>query len=93
MFVGWARASETSTTNWRAATVTTGRPRRSRTSVAGRKAEAEAAVPDALVDDVALCGPRERIRERLGVWKEAGVSTLMVGGDVAALRVMSELAP
>jgi hypothetical protein len=50
-------------------------------------------VPDALVDDVALCGPRERIRERLGVWKEAGVSTLMVGGDVAALRVMSELAP
>src|SRR3989442_250328 len=31
----------------------------------GRKAEAEAAVPDALVDEVAVCGPRERIRERL----------------------------
>ncbi|MBI2015549.1 MAG: LLM class F420-dependent oxidoreductase, partial [Candidatus Rokubacteria bacterium] len=31
--------------------------------LAGRKAEAEAAVPDALVDDVALCGPRERIRD------------------------------
>jgi F420-dependent oxidoreductase-like protein len=59
--------------------------------LAGRKAEAEAAVPDALVDDVALCGPRERIRERLSVWKEAGLSTLMVGGDVAALRVMAEL--
>ena len=33
--------------------------------LAGRKDEAEAAVPDALVDEVALCGPPERIRERL----------------------------
>jgi F420-dependent oxidoreductase-like protein len=59
--------------------------------LAGRKAEAEAAVPDALVDDVALCGPRERIRERLGAWKAAGVTTLMVGGDMTALRVIAEL--
>jgi len=59
--------------------------------LAGRKAEAEAAVPDALVDDVALCGPRERIRERLTQWTSAGVTTLMIGGDVAALRVMAEL--
>jgi len=59
--------------------------------LAGHKAEAEAAVPDALVDDVALCGPRERIRERLAQWRSAGVTTLMVGGDVTALRVMAEL--
>ncbi len=59
--------------------------------LAGRKADAEAAVPDRLVDDVALCGPPERIRERLGQWTSAGVTTLMVGGDVAALRVMAEL--
>jgi len=59
--------------------------------LAGRKAEAEAAVPDALVDDVALCGPRERIRERLAQWRSAGVTTLMIGGDVTALRVMAEL--
>ena len=31
--------------------------------LAGRKDEATAAVPDALVDEVALCGPRERLRE------------------------------
>lgn len=60
--------------------------------LAGRKAEAEAAVPDALVDEVALCGPRERIRERLQEWRAAGVTTLMVGGDLTAVRVMAELA-
>src|ERR671922_3043381 len=41
----------------------------------GRKDEAAAAVPDALVDEVALCGPRERIREQLAEWTSAGVST------------------
>lgn len=59
--------------------------------LSGRKAEAEAAVPDALVDEVALCGPRERIRERLTEWKAAGVTTLMVGGDLEAVRAMAAL--
>jgi F420-dependent oxidoreductase-like protein len=58
----------------------------------GRKAEAEAAVPDDLVDEVALCGPRERIRERLAEWTASGVTTLMVAGDAAAVRTMAELA-
>ena len=60
--------------------------------LSGRKAEAEAAVPDALVDDVALCGPRERIRERLAEWTAAGVTTLMVGGDTTAVKTIAELA-
>jgi hypothetical protein len=60
--------------------------------LAGRKAEAAAAVPDELVDEVALCGPRERIRERLAEWKSAGVTTLMVAGDAEAVRTMAELA-
>ena len=59
--------------------------------LAGRKDEAAAGVPDGLVDEVALCGPRERIRERLGEWAAAGVTTLMVAGDQAAVRVMAEL--
>jgi F420-dependent oxidoreductase-like protein len=59
--------------------------------LAGRKAEAEAAVPDALVDEVALCGPRERIRDRLGAWRDAGVTTLMVAGDADAMRTVAEL--
>jgi alkanesulfonate monooxygenase SsuD/methylene tetrahydromethanopterin reductase-like flavin-dependent oxidoreductase (luciferase family) len=58
----------------------------------GRKTEAEAAVPDALVDEVALCGPRERIRERLDAWKGSGVTTMMIAGqDLTTLRTMAEL--
>jgi F420-dependent oxidoreductase-like protein len=57
----------------------------------GNKAEAEAAVPDELVDEVALCGPRERIRERLAEWKTSGVTTIMVVGDTEAVRTMAEL--
>jgi F420-dependent oxidoreductase-like protein len=59
--------------------------------LAGRKAEAEAAVPDALVDEVALCGPRERIRERLAEWTSSGVTTMMLAGDGLAARTMAEL--
>jgi F420-dependent oxidoreductase-like protein len=61
--------------------------------LAGRKAEAEAAVPDALVDEVALCGPRERIRERLAEWTRSGITTLLIAGDQLAARTMAELAP
>ena len=57
----------------------------------GKKAEAEAAVPDELVDEVALCGPRERIRERLAEWKTSGATTIMVVGDATAVRTMAEL--
>jgi F420-dependent oxidoreductase-like protein len=61
--------------------------------LSGKKAEAEAAVPDQLVDEVALCGPRERIKERLAEYEAAGVTTMMVGSsDPNALRLMAELA-
>jgi F420-dependent oxidoreductase-like protein len=60
--------------------------------LAGRRAEAAAAVPDALVDEVALCGPRERIRDRLAAWKAAGVTTLLCRtAQPDAVRTMAEL--
>jgi alkanesulfonate monooxygenase SsuD/methylene tetrahydromethanopterin reductase-like flavin-dependent oxidoreductase (luciferase family) len=59
--------------------------------LAGKKAEAEAAVPDALADEVALVGPKDRIRERLGEWKRAGVTSIMVSGNTEAVRTMAEL--
>jgi len=59
----------------------------------GLKIEAAALVPDALVDEVALCGPKERIAERLTVWRESGITTLICGtASVEAVRVMAELA-
>ena len=59
----------------------------------GQKMEAVMAVPDELVDEVALCGPRERIAERLAAWKECGITTLICGAsDIDTLRVMAELA-
>ena len=38
----------------------------------GKKRDAIAAVPDALVDDVALVGSRDRIADRLAAWRESG---------------------
>jgi F420-dependent oxidoreductase-like protein len=59
----------------------------------GKKLEAVAAVPDALVDEVALIGPRERIAERLEAWRACGVTTLLCQTrDVETMRVMTELA-
>jgi F420-dependent oxidoreductase-like protein len=58
----------------------------------GKQREAIAAVPDALVDEVALVGPPERIAERLEAWRESGATTLLVGArDPVALRTMAEL--
>jgi len=45
--------------------------------LSGKKEEAIAAVPDELVDEVALCGPRERIRDLLPAWRAAGVTTMI----------------
>jgi len=59
----------------------------------GKQREAIAAVPDALIDDVSLVGPPERIRDRLEAWRESGATTLLVATrDLTSLRTMAELA-
>ncbi len=62
--------------------------------LAGRKDEAAAAVPDRLVDAIALVGPAARIRERLAVWKAAGArgeigSMLLAQASIEALRLIA----
>ena len=42
--------------------------------LSGRHRDAANAVPDALVDDLALVGPREKIAEQLGRWKFAATN-------------------
>lgn len=58
----------------------------------GKKKEATMAVPDALVDEVCLVGPRARVKDRLEVWRGAGVTTVIIGtGDIATGRTIAEL--
>jgi F420-dependent oxidoreductase-like protein len=57
----------------------------------GKQAEAIAAVPDAMVDEICLVGPRERIRDSLEAWRESRVTTLLVGGSTETVRTMAEL--
>jgi F420-dependent oxidoreductase-like protein len=60
--------------------------------LSGRREEAIKAVPDALADGIALCGPRERIAERLQLWQDSPVTTLLLGNrDPKVLRMMAEL--
>jgi F420-dependent oxidoreductase-like protein len=57
----------------------------------GKKAEAAAAVPTQLVEDVALVGPREKIRDDLEMWRESAVTTMIVSGASHQLREIAEL--
>jgi F420-dependent oxidoreductase-like protein len=65
----------------------------------GKREEAMAAIPDKLIDTVSLCGPRDVVRERIGVYREAGVGTLGVTpiaftapDRLEQLRLVAELA-
>jgi hypothetical protein len=61
--------------------------------LAGKREEAIAAVPDALVDALHLVGPAERIRERFAAWKQLPIGTLIVGTQqIEAVRLLAELA-
>ena len=61
--------------------------------LAGRKQEATALVPDELCDEISLCGPPARIRERFGAWQQAGVKTMMVQStQPEALALMADVA-
>jgi alkanesulfonate monooxygenase SsuD/methylene tetrahydromethanopterin reductase-like flavin-dependent oxidoreductase (luciferase family) len=57
----------------------------------GKQRDAAAAVPDQLVDELALVGPKERIAERLAAWRESGATTLLVSTrDAETLRAVAE---
>jgi F420-dependent oxidoreductase-like protein len=65
----------------------------------GRKEEAAAALPAELIDTLTLCGPADRVRERLEVFRSAGVATLVVSpmawtfeDRLAQLRLVADLA-
>jgi len=58
----------------------------------GKKAEAMAAVPDELADSISLVGTRERIAERIEVWKKSPATTLLLGAQQPeAIQLLAEL--
>jgi len=59
--------------------------------LAGRKEEAIAAVPTRLVEEIALIGPPEKIRDELAAWEESVVTTMLVQGPAFALRTIRDV--
>jgi F420-dependent oxidoreductase-like protein len=58
----------------------------------GHQADAIAAVPTALVEEMAVIGPLEKVRDELEIWKSSMVTTMLVGTrDVGMLRTIAEL--
>jgi F420-dependent oxidoreductase-like protein len=59
----------------------------------GRRTEAAGHVTDAMIDELCLVGPAERVRDRIGAWGSAGVTTLLARAeDVATIRALGEAA-
>ena len=60
--------------------------------LSGDREAAVKAVPDGLADDISLCGPADRIKERLDAWIKSPVTELIVGSrDPNALKLIADL--
>jgi F420-dependent oxidoreductase-like protein len=60
--------------------------------LSGDRNAAVQAVPDELADEISLCGPPARIKERLEAWVKSPVTDMIVGSrDPAALKLMADL--
>ncbi|MCB1615041.1 MAG: LLM class F420-dependent oxidoreductase [Pseudomonadales bacterium] len=63
----------------------------------GKHMEAIEAVPDALADEISLCGPMDRIKERIQDWKKSDVTTMMIGrsddaqNDITPIQQFAEM--
>jgi F420-dependent oxidoreductase-like protein len=57
----------------------------------GKKKEAIAAVPTRLVEEIALIGPPEKIRDEMQAWEESVVTTMLVQGPAFALRTIRDV--
>ena len=59
--------------------------------LAGRKDEAAAAIPLSMVEDVALVGPPDKIREELTAWRETCLTTYLLSGPATSLKTYADL--
>ena len=48
-------------------------------------------MPLGLVQDVALIGPVDKIRDELQLWRETCMTTMLIGGNPEQLRQVADL--
>jgi F420-dependent oxidoreductase-like protein len=60
--------------------------------LSGKKGEAMAAIPNELVDAIALVGSKARIKDRIQLWQNSALTTLnIMTNDIEVIRYMAEL--
>jgi F420-dependent oxidoreductase-like protein len=59
--------------------------------LSGHKAEATAAVPLKLIEETALIGPKEKLKDDLAAWQESFVTCMLLPPDISTMRIMAEL--
>jgi len=57
----------------------------------GHKEAAARRIPTRLIEQLALIGPKDKIRHDLEAWRDSIVTTLLIGGDVRTLRAAAEM--
>ena len=49
-------------------------------------------MPTAMVEEINLIGPREKVRDELEIWKASMVTTMLLGAaTIDTMRTMAEL--
>jgi F420-dependent oxidoreductase-like protein len=59
--------------------------------LAGKKQEAMAAIPLRMVEDVALVGPVEKIKEELPAWKNTCLTTMLLNAPGGTLEMIAKV--
>ena len=59
--------------------------------LAGKKDEAAACIPLSMVEDVALVGPIEKIRDDMAKWRESCITTFLVSGPPQVLSKYADI--
>jgi F420-dependent oxidoreductase-like protein len=59
--------------------------------LAGKKAEAASIIPLRMVEDVALVGPIDKIRDEAAKWRETCITTFLVGGPAPMLSRYADM--
>jgi alkanesulfonate monooxygenase SsuD/methylene tetrahydromethanopterin reductase-like flavin-dependent oxidoreductase (luciferase family) len=59
--------------------------------LAGKKDEAAASIPLQMVEDVALVGPIDKIKDEVARWKETCITTFLLSGPAQVLPLYADI--